>query len=82
MIAEHRPEFLNAGLHMLCAVMHNHELLITLNIRCDRTGSHVAVMAENGISYIIIVRGLYMIEQNDIFQLDRVADHAVRADQR
>ena len=41
----------------------------------------MAVVSEDGITNIIIMRRLYVIEQDHVFQLDRIADDTVRTDQ-
>ena len=42
----------------------------------------MGLVAENGVADIIIMRHLYIIEKNDVFELRGVADDAVIADER
>lgn len=81
-VAEHSAEFLNSCLHVLGAVVDDDKLLIALYVRGNGACAHVAVVSENGIAYIIVVRSLNMVEKNDVLELDGVADYAVRPDQR
>ena len=37
------------------------------------------MITQNGIAYIIVVRCLDVIEKDDVFQFDRIADDAVGA---
>ena len=77
-VAEHGAEFFNTCLDLLSAVMNDYQLLIRLYVGCDGAGAHVAVMTENRVSDVIIMRSLYMVKQNHVFELNRVAYHAVR----
>ena len=61
--------------------MDHHQLLVGLHVGGDGTGAHVAVIAEDRIADIVIVRGLDMIEQDHVLQFDTVPDDAVRTDQ-
>ena len=80
MVAEHGAELLDACLDLFCSVMDHNELFVGLHIGCDGTGTHVAVMTEDRISHIVIVRSLDIIEKYDILQLYGVSYHALAAD--
>ena len=79
-IAEHRAEFLDAGLHLFRPVVDDYQLLIALHIAGDGTRSHMAVVAEDTVTDVIVMWGLYVIEQNHVLQFYRIPYYAVRAD--
>ena len=81
-IAQHRAELLDAGLNVLPAVVHDDQPLIRLDIRGDRARAHVGLEAQNAVAHVVVMGRLDVVEQDDVLQLDRVADHAVRADER
>ena len=80
-VAQHRAEFFDPGLDFLGAVMDDNELLIRLDVRGDGAGAHVGIVAEDRVAYIVVVRGLNVIEEDDVLQLRGVADHTVGADE-
>ena len=38
-------------------------------------------VAQNGVAYVVVVGSLNVVEENDVFELNGVADNAVRADE-
>lgn len=61
--------------------LYHHRGLVRLDVGCDRAGAHVALVAQDGVAYVVVVGGLNFIEENGVLQLRRVAYHAVRAHQ-
>lgn len=68
-VAEHSAELLYAGLDLLRSVMNDYELLVCLDVGSYRTCAHVAVIAEDRIAYIVVVRCLNVIEEDDVLEL-------------
>ena len=81
MITEHSAELLDPGLDIFSSVVDYDQLLVGLDVRSDRTCAHMAVVSEDGVTYIIVVRGLNMIEKDNVLELDRVAYNTVSSDQ-
>ncbi len=81
-IAQHGAELFQSGLDLLVPVVDHDKLLVRLDVRRDGAGSHVTVIAKNGITDIVVVRGLHVVKQDHVLQLHRVADHTVCAYQR
>ena len=79
-VAEHCSELLDAGLDLFRAVVNDYELLVGLDIGCDGSGSHVAVISEDGIAYIVVVRCLNVIEEDHVLELYGVSYNAVSSD--
>ena len=82
MVSQHGAEFFQTGLNVLFPGMHFDKRFVALHIACDGTGTHMAVVAENRVADIVVMRHLHMIEQNDILQFNGVADNTVRTDKR
>ncbi len=79
-IAEHRTELLDASLNLLRPVMDDNKFFIGFHVTGDTPSSHMAVITEYTVANIVVVRGLYVIEQDHILQLHTVADDTVRSD--
>ena len=39
----------------------------------------MALIAKNGVTYVVVMRHLHIVEQNDVLQLHRITDNAVCA---
>lgn len=61
--------------------LYHHRGLVRLDVGCDRAGTHVALVAQDGVAHVVVVWGLNFIEENGVLQLCRVAHHAVSAHQ-
>ena len=79
MIAEHSSEFLDAGLDHFRSVMYNNKLLVSFHVGCNGACTHVAVVTEYRIAYIVVMRSLNVVKEDDVLQLNRVAHHALAA---
>ena len=79
MVSQHCAELLDAGLDVFITVMYYNEMLVRLDIGCDRSSSHMAVISEDRISDIVIVRCLDMVEEYDVLELDGIAHYTVSA---
>ena len=80
-VAEHCAELLDACFDVLGSVVNDDELLVGLYVRGDRTRAHVGEVAQNGVAYVVVVGSLNVVEENDVLELNGVADNAVRADE-
>lgn len=79
-ITKHGTELLNAGFHQLRPVVDDHKLLIALHVAGDGTSSHMAIVTEDAVTDVVVMRSLDMIEPDHVLQLDAVADNTVSAD--
>ena len=57
--------------------LHHHRGLVRLDVGGDRPGAHVALVAQDGVSHIVVVGRLDAVKEDDVLQLHRVAHHAV-----
>ena len=75
------PElFLPRG-NLLFAVFHHDQGLVGLDVGGDAACPHVGLVAQNAVAHVIEVGNLDVIEQDRVFQLYGIADHAVFAHQ-
>ncbi len=81
-VAQHGAHLFAAGLDLLALVVDDDGELVTLDIGGDGASAHVGFVAKDGIPHIVIMRHLYIVEQDHVFQLRGVAHHAVIANQR
>ena len=77
MVSYDSPEFLKAGLQIPVFKMDFYQFFITLYIGSDASGSHMGIISQYGVSHIIIMRDLYMIEQYYVFKLRGISYYAV-----
>ena len=80
-VAQHGADLFDAGLDLLFAVLYDHESLVGLDVGSDGACSHVAIVSEDGIANIVIVRCLNVIEEDDVLELDGVTHYAVCTNQ-
>ena len=80
-VADHGTELFDAGLDVFIAVVDDDQLLVGLDVRRDGAGSGVGVIPEDGVADIVVVRGLDVVEQDDVLQFAGVADDAVGTDE-
>ena len=78
-IAQHRAELLDACFYVLSAVVDNDQFFIGFDVGGDGARAHVAVVAEDGIAYVVVVRCLDVVEEYYVLELHGVADDAVSA---
>jgi hypothetical protein len=78
-VAQHCAYLLDASLDLLVSVLYDHQGLVGFHVGSDGAGSHMAVIAEDGIAYVVIVRSLDVIKKNDVFELHGVSYNAVSA---
>lgn len=79
-IAEYRAELLASRFNGRIGDVHCHERLVALHVAGYRARAHVRLIAEDGVTDIVIMRHLHVIKQHDVFQLCGVADDGVFAD--
>ena len=65
-ITEHCTEFLKSGFDSLVFVLYNYQGLVALNVARYGTGAHVGLKSEHGISDIIVMRNLHVVEKNHV----------------
>src|SRR5699024_5766728 len=80
-IADHRADLLAAGLDLLPVPFDDDRGLIRLDVRGDRAGAEVGLVAQDRVADIVKVGHLHPVKQNRVFQLDRVANDAALADE-
>ena len=80
-VTQHGTDLLDAGLDLLFAILYDYQSLVGLDVGSDGSSSHVAVISENGVANIVIVRCLNVIEEDDVLEFDGVTYHAVCANQ-
>lgn len=61
--------------------LYHHRGLVRLDVGCDRAGAHVALVAQDGVAHIVVVRGLDVVEEDHVFQLHRIAHYTVGSHQ-
>lgn len=81
-VRKHGAHFLSSGFHALLAVVDHHQAFVALHVGSDGTGSHVAVPAQNGVAYIVVVGYLYPIKKDHVFQFRGIAYHTAVPNQR
>ena len=80
-VAQHGADLFDAGLDLLFAVLYDHESLVGLDVGSDGACSHVAIVSEDGVANIVIVRCLNVIEEDDVLEFNRVTYYTVCANQ-
>ena len=55
--------------------MHLYQKLVGLHIGGNGAGSHMGLKSQNRIPHIVIMRHLYLVKENHILKLRRVAYH-------
>ena len=76
-VSEHCSELLYSGLYIFFTGMYDDELLIGFNIGCNGTRSHMRIISEDTVTYVVIVRCLHMIEKDNILKLYGVTYNTV-----
>ena len=77
MVAQHGAELFQAGIHFFFLGAHGNWGFILLHVGGDGTCAHMGAIAQDGISHIVVVGHLHMVEEDDVFQFCRVSHHAV-----
>ena len=62
--------------------MHHHKGFVAFHIGGDRARAHVGAVAQNAVPHVVVVRRLHIVKEDYVFQLHRVANHAVFPHQR
>ena len=87
-IAQHGADFVSARLHVLASAVDDNVLSVRLHVGCDGAGPHMSVESENTVAHIVVMRNLYLVEQNHILELRGIAhcrassDDGAAADKR
>src|SRR5699024_2101674 len=79
-VAQDGAELLHARLYALRAVFHDNEGLVALDVGGDAACAHMRAVAQDGVAHVVIVRGLHLVEQDDVLELHGVAHDAALAD--
>ena len=66
-VSEHGSEFLKTCLDPFVSGFYYDEFFVGFDIGCDGSGHNVGFVAEDCIAYIIVMRNLYFVKQNNIF---------------
>ena len=76
MIPQHGAKFLQPCLHSFLLVFHNNQCLVTLDIGGNGAGSHMRLKSKDTVPYIVIMRYLYLVKQDDIFKLCGISHYS------
>ena len=80
-VAEHGTELLDARLDLLGAVMNDDELLVGLDVGSDGACAHMRIVSEDTVTYIVIVRSLNVIKEDNVLKFNGIAYYAVCTDE-
>ena len=78
-VSEHCAELLASGLDGSSGDLYGNEGLVTLYVAGYRAGTHVGLKSEHGVAHIVIMRGLDIIKEYNVFEFNAVADNGVPA---
>ena len=78
-ITEHGSEFFDARFHLFCSVMYHNQGFVTFYVRSNASGAHMAVITQDAVSHVIVMRGLDMIEQDYVFKLYGISHYTIGA---
>ena len=81
-VAEHRAHLFQTCLDISVGRLDDHERLVTLDIGSDGSCTHVRFIAKNAVAHIVVMRDLYFVKEDHIFEFCRVADNGALADDR
>ena len=74
------PKFFQSGFDLFICAFDNNELLIGFYIGSNGTGTHMGFVSKNRVADIVVMRNLYFIKENDIFQFGGVSNDSAFAD--
>ena len=77
MIPQHSTHFLQTSGNIFPLSMYYHQRFVALHVGSNGSGTHVALIAQDAVTNVVVVRGLHAIKEDHVFQLDRIAHHAV-----
>ena len=75
-------DFLATGLNALFSIVNSDQQLVRLYVGCNRACTHMALIAQDRVAYVVVMWHLHVIEQNDVLQFYQVADNTVRTYKR
>lgn len=72
-VSQHGAEFLKACLDFFLSGFDYHEFFIGFHIGSDGACSHMSLVTQDGISHIVIMGHLHLVEKHHVFELCRVS---------
>ncbi len=67
-VTQHRADFLQPGFDLFLAAFYDNKEFIALDIRSDGARPHMALIAENAVADIVVMRHLHVIKQYDVLK--------------
>jgi len=68
-VAQHGTELLEACGDLLVLALDHHQSLVGLDVGGQAAGTHVGLISQDAVAYIIIVGDLDIVEEDHVFQL-------------